>query len=255
MTNSGAGSGPPPPPPPPEPGASRPAPSARAPELRRGWWRTFRRRTPALQPTQEDYKRRTAWLLSGIVAIIYLVGLAAIVVFSFSTNGKHLQYVGVGILTALAATLTGTFFGFLVGVPRQVSSGSVRLGEAARDARSGDGGTPDAGARNAGAAPDTTEDSRSRAGRAARFSQSTNLAEISDWLTKLLLGAGLVSLTKLGRPLGQLINRVAGGLVAGDVTGTAKVMAGSIMIAYVILGFIVAYVITTSWYSRVLEGA
>jgi hypothetical protein len=35
---------------------------------------------------------------------------------------------------------------------------------------------------------------------------------VSDWLTKLLLGAGLVQLTRLGAPISQLIDSVAAGL-------------------------------------------
>jgi hypothetical protein len=86
---------------------------------------------------------------------------------------------------------------------------------------------------------------------------STNLAEISDWLTKLLLGAGLVELTRLGQPLSELIDNVARGLggatASGGVTESAVVIAASIMITYVILGFLGGYLTTAFWYGRVLQ--
>ena len=90
-----------------------------------------------------------------------------------------------------------------------------------------------------------------------RVLPSTNLAEISDWLTKLLLGAGLVSLTRLGRPLSQLIDNVArglgGGTASGGVTASAAVLAGAILITYVVLGFLGGYLTTAFFYGRVLQ--
>jgi hypothetical protein len=92
---------------------------------------------------------------------------------------------------------------------------------------------------------------------APRFLPSTNLAEISDWLTKLLLGAGLVSLTKLGQPLSELIDNVARGLggatVSGGVTESAVVVAGAILITYVALGFLGGYLTTSFWYAKGLQ--
>jgi len=149
-----------------------------------------------------------------------LGGTAWIFIYAFNTPGSHWSYVAVGMLTALAAVLLGFFAGFLIGVPRVVSSGQARLS-------------------------------------AGRFSPSTNLAEISDWLTKLLLGAGLVSLSHLGGPIGRLIDNVAGGLhgVTSDaaIIQAAKVTAGAIMFAFAILGLLIGYIVTSTWYERRLE--
>jgi uncharacterized integral membrane protein len=90
-----------------------------------------------------------------------------------------------------------------------------------------------------------------------QFTPSTNLAEISDWLTKLLLGAGLVELTRLGHPLSSLIDAVARGLqgvpAGGAVSGTPVVAAASILVLYVVLGFLDGYVLTTLWYGKYLQ--
>ena len=115
----------------------------------------------------------TTWLALLAIGML-LGGTAWIWIYAFSTPGSHWSYVGVGMLTALAALLTGFLAGFLIGVPKIVSSGQVHVS-------------------------------------IRMFSPSTNLAEISDWLTKLLLGAGLVSLSHLGAPVGRLIDSVAGG--------------------------------------------
>jgi hypothetical protein len=117
------------------------------------------------------------------------------------------------------AFLVGCFVGFLFGIPRVVSSGQLRH----------DKGT-------------------------SAYSPSSNLAEVSDWLTKLLLGAGLVQLTRLGKPIGGLIDSVASGLhstLGGAAAGeSAKVLAGAILIGYAVIGLLDAYVVTIMWYQK-----
>jgi hypothetical protein len=162
----------------------------------------------------------TIWLAFLGLGLPVLGGIW-IVVYSFATPGHHWSYLGTGMLTALAAFLAGCVIGFLFGIPRAVSSGQLR-----------------------------------HEGSAA-YTPSSNLAEVSDWLTKLLLGAGLVQLTRLGAPIGHLIDSVAAGLTAGTGTpppsSAAKVMAGSILFGYAAIGLLDAYVVTTMWYQQKLE--
>jgi hypothetical protein len=178
-----------------------------------------------------DAKRRgllghvTTWLaFLGIAAP--LGGTAWIVVYSFSTPGPHWTYLGVGVLTSLAAFVAGCFAGFLLGIPRAVSSGELRQNQSAAAGSSGLGA-------------------------------SSNLAEISDWLTKLVLGAGLVELTRLGGPVARLIDNVAAGLHASGASAasvqTAKVMAGAIIFGYVIMGLLDGYIVTTTWYQAKID--
>ena len=165
------------------------------------------------------FSHTTTWLALLALAML-LGGTAWIWVYAFNTPGSHWSYVAVGMLTALAALLVGFFAGFLIGVPKVVSSGQLRL--------------------------------ESRA-----FSPSSNLAEISDWLTKLLLGAGLVSLSRLGGPIGRLIDGVAGGLHGATsdpaIIQAAKVTAGTVMIAFTVLGLLVGYIVTSTWYQGRLD--
>jgi hypothetical protein len=156
----------------------------------------------------------TFWL--GILALwVPLFGAAWIFVYALTTPGSHGTYLGVGMLTAIAALLIGCLIGFLFGIPRVVSSGQVRLGQS------------------------------------SEYAPSSNLSEVSDWLTKLLLGAGLVQLTHLGAPLGDLIDHVAAALYVGTAyAGPAKVTAGTIIFGYVAIGLLDGYVVTTMWYQR-----
>lgn len=156
----------------------------------------------------------TFWL--GILALwVPLFGAAWIFVYALTTPGSHGTYLGVGMLTAIAALLIGCLIGFLFGIPRVVSSGAVRLGQS------------------------------------SDYAPSSNLSEVSDWLTKLLLGAGLVQLTHLGAPIGDLIDHVAAALYLGTgYAGAAKVTAGTIIFGYVAIGLLDGYVVTTMWYQR-----
>jgi hypothetical protein len=156
----------------------------------------------------------TVWLSIFAVAIP-AIGAGLITFYAFATTGSHLTYLAVGLLTATAAFLTGCLAGFLFGIPRVVSSGQVRQQQS------------------------------------SEYAPSSNLAEVSDWLTKLLLGAGLVQLTHLAAPVADLIDHVAAGLsTATAPSGAAKVTAGAILFGYAIIGLLVGYVITTTWYQR-----
>jgi hypothetical protein len=163
--------------------------------------------------------RATVWL-SALALLLPLGGTTWIWIYAFSTPGSHWSYVGIGSMAAMAAMLTGIFAGFILGVPKLVSSGQLTV----------PAGTP---------------------------SPNTNLGEISDWITKLLLGAGLVSLTHLGGPAARLIDDVASGLY--DATGHpagaagAKVLAGAVLISFTVLGVVEGYVLTSTWYPRKLQ--
>ena len=90
----------------------------------------------------------------------------------------------------------------------------------------------------------------------AVFTPSDNLVQISDWLTKLLIGAGLVQLGNIGRTLGQLIGQIAGGLTdtsSDTAPASARVIAGSILVYYALLSFLFFYGNISLSYRRLLQ--
>jgi hypothetical protein len=194
-----------------------------------------------------------------IVAGMFALGAVLIILYVVSTVGPHLRYISVGLFTACAAFLIGTLVGLVLAIPRVVSSGAYGFQTSIPGTNRLSNQEPN-GPSPADAEPEpaalTGEQSQEQRGT-PRLLPSTNLAEISDWLTKLLLGAGLVELTRLGQPLSELIDNVARGLggatASGGVTESAVVIAASIMITYVILGFLGGYLTTAFWYGRVLQ--
>jgi hypothetical protein len=190
---------------------------------------------------------------------MFALGAVLIILYLASTAGPHILYISVGLLTACAAYLIGALVGLVLAIPRVLSSGAYwhqmsasginQLSNQQPDGTS----TADAGPKPAEVTGEHGQDQR----EAPRFLPSSNLAEISDWLTKLLLGAGLVELTRLGQPLSKLIDNVARGLggatASGRVTQSAVVVAGAILITYVVLGFLGGYLTTSFWYIRALR--
>lgn len=157
-------------------------------------------------------------LFSLLGVVVPVITTFWIVLYAFGTKGSHLSYLATGLLAGLAAFLSGCLAGFLFGVPRIISSGQLR---------------------------------QQKDGAAPAYSPSSNLAEVSDWLTKLLLGAGLVQLTHLGAPIGSLIDHVAAGLYShhGD-KAAAEVAAGALLFALAFAGILDGYIGTTMWYQK-----
>ncbi len=139
--------------------------------------------------------------------------MIAVVVF-YAASGDleggstFLSVLAVGLAAAAAALLAGVLLGFLFGLPRAVR------------------GTP---------------------GAKARLTTNTNLDEISDWLTKILVGLGLVQLGKIAHGVGGIAHSLAPGL--GNGSG-AKPFAIALLISSAVDGFLIGYIWTRIDLSR-----
>ncbi|GAA1412937.1 hypothetical protein GCM10009639_65630 [Kitasatospora putterlickiae] len=158
--------------------------------------------------------RRTA---AGALLGTGLLGLAL-----FSLGRPHpWQALGGGLVVACAATLVGGALGFLFGVPR------VRAGSG------GPGGAGDDGSHGS-------------------YAPNTNLEQVSDWLTKVLLGVGLTQLGSLGERLDRLGTTLAPALGGG--AGTAP-FAAALVLYFLLLGFLSGWLLTRLALPRVLSDA
>src|ERR1700683_3846038 len=206
---------------------------------------------PAANPGRVPTGTRKSWLgllqqvtpyLASTSYLLFSIGFVFIGFYAFSNGGKYLGNMAVGWLTAYAAFAVGGLVGLVVGIPRFISPSALR-----RDVETGQ--VPVLKASKA--TPGQPAADQGGQDRTSSIALRRYLAEISDWLTKLLLGAGLVELTRMGRPLGTLIDDVATGL--GSATSSGKVFAGALLLTYVTLGFIDVYVVTTLWYGKHLQ--
>ncbi|MFE2110305.1 hypothetical protein ACFXAF_31185 [Kitasatospora sp. NPDC059463] len=150
-----------------------------------------------------------------------LLGAGLLGLLLFSLGRPHpWQALGGGLVVACAATLAGGALGFLFGVPRVRGAGG---------AEGGGGGEPH-----------------------GSYAPNTNLEQVSDWLTKVLLGVGLTQLGSLGERLDRLGTALAPALGGG--AGTAP-FAAALVLYFLLLGFLAGWLLTRLALPRVLSDA
>lgn len=133
------------------------------------------------------------------------IGVLGVGIYAFAVDG--FATFALAMLTAGGAFMIGGLLGFLFAVPKSLATPQ----------------TPPAGAD----APD--------------FQSSTNLEQISDWLTKIIVGLGLVELGKLASDTKRLVNFLAPAL-GGSPRGQTFALA--CLVYFAATGFLIFYVVT-----------
>lgn len=166
-------------------------------------------------------ERPTLSLRKGLLATLspVLAGwiLVALYASRFSAEA-FVQVTGLGAFVGAAALLAGGLLGFLFGIPRT----NVGIAEDAVLSR-------------------TLESGRSLPRERSPYLANTNLEQISDWLTKILVGAGLTQLGTLGRGFGDLTATLDSGL--GAQPG-GRVLAGALLVYFGTGGFLAGFLLT-----------
>lgn len=144
-----------------------------------------------------------------------LVGILGVVVYAAHAGGKEgfLAIVSVGVLLAGASTFVGGALGFLFGIPRTLQQ---------------EGGSPSAEANPEG----------TKAGGPTRridYRVNTNLEQISDWLTKILVGVSLTQISEIRDGLVSLTAFAAQGL---GPQSQGQVFAFALLSYSAVLGFL-----------------
>jgi CheY-like chemotaxis protein len=146
------------------------------------------------------------------------IGLVLPIVFALqaSSASQFASSATVGVATVAACLAAGGLLGFVFGVPRQLQDGRAapRPSEVAT------------------AAPDDLH---------SNYASNTSLEQISDWLTKILVGVGLTQLANIPSGLVSVGTFVAGGL--GELPG-ADVFATGLVVFGVLDGFFLSYLWT-----------
>ncbi|GAA1986342.1 hypothetical protein [Kitasatospora viridis] len=141
------------------------------------------------------------------VAVGTLIGLGFLGLLLYTTAAPHpVSALGAGVMISCATTVVGALIGFLFGIPHVLGS-------------------------NAAAAP----------AQSGQYTANTNLEQVSDWLTKLLLGVGLTQLGSLwhgARQLGHSLSPALGG------RQDATPFAVALVLYFLILGFLGGWLAT-----------
>ncbi|MGC1853066.1 MAG: hypothetical protein WA687_11565 [Solirubrobacterales bacterium] len=113
----------------------------------------------------------------------------------------------VSTLVAACAFAVGSLLGFLFGIPQYFANA---------DAANSGTGKPS-------------------------YQPNTNLTQVSDWLTKIIIGVGLVEFRQLTQSIGNLGDELAPSL-GSDPTG--KSFAIALVVGFFVIGFLVGYLYT-----------
>lgn len=150
-------------------------------------------------------------------AFAVFLALAILVLALLAWSLRSTLILFIELMVAAASASVGALLGFLFGMPRAPLE-------------------PSPSNENKGASTDVT------------YRPSNNLEQVSDWLTKILIGVGLVELTKLRGALRELGSSVATS-IAGTPTGT-NVVTEVVVVTFVVLGFLVSFLWTRIYYGR-----
>lgn len=163
-----------------------------------------------------------------VLALTMLVGLVALLVYVVESKSwaRCLASLGTGVAVAAAAVLVGGLFGFLFGIPRTSQSPTAPPAP----------GIPGPGGVALGS---------STSGR--EYQPNTNLEQISDWLTKILVGVGLIQV----RAISDKLYAISGGVAAALSDTANHSFALAFILFYSVSGFLLAYL----WTRLYLPGA
>jgi len=171
------------------------------------------------------------WTKNGIETFGAISGLALIIYcLQFALHGTWQMLVGIlgsGLLIAVASFLLGTLLGFIFAIPKALQHPASDQGGATPTAK---GGGADGGV----------------------YQVNTNLEQISDWLTKILVGVGLVQLAKVpeyATRLGAYFKRCLGD------SDCSPAIAVTLIVGFLAFGFLAGYLVTRIYVTGALKRA
>lgn len=144
---------------------------------------------------------------AGTLRVLIALAVPALLAISIYAATNHsLEIFAVSALIAACAFALGSLLGFLFGIPQYL-------------AKSGGASTTDK----------------------ASYEPNTNLTQVSDWLTKIIIGVGLVEFGQLVESLGELGDDL-GPSLGGAPTG--RPFAIAVVVGFFVTGFLVGYIFT-----------
>jgi hypothetical protein len=152
----------------------------------------------------------------------FALALAAVLVVWYGVTVQSWTLLTIEAMIGTATASVGGLLGFLFGIPRTTR------------ARTADGSGATDGRRESTATP---------------YEPSNNLEQVADWLTKILVGVGLVELGTLGTALARIGDQVAKA-VNPPPTGTA-VVTEVIVITFATIGFLASFLWTRIYYGGI----
>jgi hypothetical protein len=141
------------------------------------------------------------------------------------------------LLWSGAWVAVGSFIGFIFGIPRSLSSDTARTGAPAT-------------------VPDNPETEPGLQATLNRRSPSTavntNLEQISDWLTKIIVGVSLVNSEQIGKAMLRAGETMASSMGGGPARES---LAQAILVYFGVVGLLGGYLLTRLFLQRAFDTA
>ncbi len=180
------------------------------------------------ESSSQNEEKNTQNLLFHITCFVVITLAICVFFVALSNPGTSwLTALGLMILAALGCSVTGGFFGFLFGMPREFAATDNQTNGDKKE-------------------NDSSGVSTRKVGQWA----NNNLLEVSDWLTKIVVGLTLVNLSKLLTLIGEWGQAL--GASSGLPPGADVVAGVSIILCTFAYGFVGSYVLTRTRLSHLL---
>jgi CheY-like chemotaxis protein len=170
-----------------------------------------------------------------VLLTIFLMGTVAVLGCGTATPGYRL---GNALIWGFGFCVSGMLLGFLFAIPRILPAGAII-----------------APARPVNGKRETDPASNGILSQANHSPSeiNSNLVEVSDWLTKIIVGVGLVELKHLPTAARGVADYIAPSL--GLEPQMAAPVAGGIMLFYSVLGFLIGYLLTRIYLAVIIKWA
>lgn len=187
-------------------------------------------------------------VLPYILLFILFAGLLAVLAGALLPPYYHAVP---ALLWSLGFCVSGMLLGFLFGIPRTLPSGTVNMAppDERANGKSRSDDAPPAGAEAAAGTPSNTL----FLGTPTPMEINSNLVEVSDWLTKIIVGVGLIELKSLPGSARSMAAFIAPSLATD--TATAMAVVGGIMLFFSVHGFLIGYLLTRIYLSIMIKRA
>ena len=185
-------------------------------------------------------------ILPYILLSILLSGLLAVLAGALFPPYYHAVP---ALLWSLGFCVSGMLLGFLFGIPRSLPSGTVNMPPAEERTN---------GKRRSGDEPAAMEAAAGTSntiflGTPSPMEINSNLVEVSDWLTKIIVGVGLIELKSLPATAQGVAAFIAPSLAIDVATG--KAVVGGVMLFFSVHGFLIGYLLTRIYLSIMIKRA
>jgi hypothetical protein len=158
---------------------------------------------------------------------------ACILFIALHFSRSQMTAAATALIWAAGCLISGAAIGFIFSIPRVVATVVRKENGNEGEALSETGAVKQAAAREA---------------TAQQYQVNSNLVEISDWLTKIIVGLGLVNLREIPASLTRMANALAQGLgnasCPQQTPCTDYAFAMGLIVTFAVLGFLMGYLYT-----------